>query len=219
MRVLACSVLALLCAACGQPGPTPKPPSTAPTRPADPAGIDRIRTRLPADYELATLPKPPMPLTFWGIAPGWSSDPATCGALPALDPNAMTRGWAASGPGGIVYALVANGPAPSSEVLDECATWTLTGGRTTVAATLGDGPRISDAHTVTMTAVVTTSVENGTETHSQARTLVAYIANLAVSVTVVTDPGSDVARLPEQLPAELLGAAVQAIRGGDGGNR
>jgi hypothetical protein len=219
MRVVACLVLALLCAACGRPGPAPKPPSTAPAPPADLAGIDWIRTRLPADYEIAALPKPPMPLTFWGIAPGWSSDPAGCGALPAVAPDATTRGWVASGSGGIVYALVATATAPTPEVLDGCATWAMTGGRTTAAVTLGDGPPISEARTVTMTAVVTTSVENGTETHSHARTLVAYTDDLAVSVTVVTDPGSDAARLPEQLPAELLGAAVQAIRGGDGGNR
>lgn len=218
MRVVACLLLVLFCAACGQSGPAPKPSSTAP-REVDRAGIDRIRTRLPPDYEIAPLPAPPMPVTFWGMAPGWSSDPSSCGALPVVGPDAAPRGWAASGPGGIVYALVANGSAPGSEVLDGCATWTLTAGRTTAAVTLGDGPPIADAHTVTMTALVTTSVENGTETHSQARTLLAYVDDLAVSVTVVTDPGSGAPRLPERLPAELLGAAVRAIRGGDGGNR
>jgi Domain of unknown function (DUF5642) len=219
MRVVACSVLVLLCAACGGPGPAPKPPSTAAARAADPAGIDRIRNRLPADYEIASLPKPPMPVTFWGIAPGWSSDPAACGALTAVGRHSTTWGWAASGSGGIVYALVATGPAPSPEVLDGCATWTFTGGRTTAAATLGDGPQISGTQTVAMTADVTTSVENGTETHSHAITLASYTDDLVVSVTVVTDPGSQAAALPEQLPAQLLGAAVQAIRGADDGNR
>lgn len=213
MRVVACLLLVLLCAACGRSGPAPTPSSPV-ARVADPAGIDRIRTRLPADYEIAPLPTPPMPVTFWGIAPGWSAQPTVCSALAAVAPDTSTRGWAASGPGGIVYALVAPGAAPTAEVRGDCATWTLAGGRTTAAVTLGDGPPIADAQTATMTAVVTTSVENGTETHSHASTLVAYIDDLAVSVTVITDPGSDATRLPEQQPAQLLDAAVRAIRGG-----
>ena len=47
------------------------------------------------------------PLAFWGFGPQWMADPPQCGALadPAVD-AATVRGWSASGPGGIVYAVV-----------------------------------------------------------------------------------------------------------------
>lgn len=208
------ALVAVLCAGCGRSGPAAKPTATA--RPADPAGIDRIRTRLPADYEIAPLPAPPMPATFWGVAPGWSSDPPDCGAL--ADVGAGARGWSASGPGGIVYALVATGVEPAAEQRRQCAVWTL-GGRSTGAIAVADGPLIPDVPTMSLTADITTRVENGTETHSHARTLLAYVEALAISVTVVTDPGSGAPDLPESLPAELLGAAVQAIRSTNGATR
>ncbi|MEZ0051463.1 hypothetical protein ABIA30_002471 [Mycobacterium sp. MAA66] len=219
MRVVACSGLVLLCAACGPSGAPPGPSATTTAHAVDPAGIDRVRTRLPADYEIAILPKPTMPATFWGFAPGWVSDPTECGALATVGTQTGPRGWAASGPGGIVYALAASAPAPPAELRAGCAAWTVTGGHTTASVALGEGPQISDAQTLAITADATTRVENGTETHSHASTLVAYLDDLAVSVTVVTDPGAGGAALPEQLPAQLLGAAVQAIRGAGPGTR
>jgi len=207
-------LLAVLCAGCGPATPPPKP--TVVAKSADPAGIDRIRTKLPPDYEIAPLPTPPMPVTFWGVAPGWSADPPHCGDLATVGPG-TTRGWSASGPGGIVYALVVAGSAPSADLRALCGSWTLGGGRSTAAVTVADGPLIADATTVRLTADVTTRVENGTETHSHASTLLAYIDDLAISVTVVTDPGAGAAGLPEHVPAGLLGNAVQAIRSTTGG--
>lgn len=218
-RVLGCVALALSCAACGPGGQHATTQTATSTRAADPAGIDRIRSHLPPDYEMAKLPNPPMPVTFWGFAPGWSADPAVCQSLPAVAADAAPRGWAASGPGGIVYAVVAAAVPPNPEQVDSCATWTMRGGRTTAAVSLDTGPAVSGAQSVAMTADVSTRVENGAETHSHASTLVAYVDALAVSVTVVTDPGSGTAGLPESVPADLLQAAVRAIRGSDGSNR
>ena len=101
--------LALLCAACGRP---PEPAATSSTEPrvvsVNPARIDRARSALPDGYEVAGYAEPSAPITLWGFGDAAASEPVQCGALvaPALDP-ATTRGWSASGPGGIVYAVVA----------------------------------------------------------------------------------------------------------------
>jgi len=213
--VVATAMTVVSCAACGQSNPAPRP--TAVARPADPAGIDRIRTRLPADYEIAPLPTPAAPATFWGVAPGWSADPAPCGE-PANVGAGAHRGWSASGPGGIVYALVTASTEPAADLRTQCTQWSL-GGRSTGTVVMADGPPIPAVPTVSLTADITTRVENGTETHSHARTLLGYTDGLAISVTVVTDPGAGAARLSEQVPVELLGAAVQAIRSTNGGTR
>ena len=219
MRVVASWLLVLLCAACGQGGGASTSSVTTSSRVADPAGIDRIRSRLPAAYEIATLPKPPMPVTFWGFTAGWAPDPVPCGVLVTVAAGVPVRGWSASGPGGIVYALAAPGAVPSREVIDECANWTLGGGRTTASVSVHDGPPVPDATTIAMTADIATRVENGTETRSHATTLIAYTDALAISVTVVTDPGAGGQPQQEQLPEQMLGAAVRAIRGVDTGSR
>lgn len=160
-----------------------------------------------------------MPVTFWGFAPGWTADPAECGGLVAVADGATARGWSASGPGGIVYALVVPGVLPARELMDGCGNWSLVGGRASASVAVHDGPSVPDTTTLAITADVATRVENGTETRSRATTLVAYVDTLAISVTVVTDPGAAGQPLPEQLPQQLLGAAVRAIRGVDTGNR
>ena len=74
----------------------------------NPARIERVRTELPSGYEVAGLSGRAAPVAFWGLRPDWIADPQRCGAL--ADPvagGAATRGWSASGAGGIVYAMVA----------------------------------------------------------------------------------------------------------------
>ena len=174
-----------------------------------------MRQQLPKDlqgYEFGALPVPAAPTTFWGMSSESAADPPDCGAL-VTAPAHGARGWSASGPGGIVYVTAAPGVAPAPELLGGCATWTLSTGRARAAVDLTDAPRIADAHTVGMTAHITTSVENGAQTHSQATTLIAFVDALAVSVTMVTDPGAVAPPLSAGLPATLLDAAVRSVRG------
>jgi len=107
--------LSLWVAACGQT-PTSAPPA-APTDSSasvNPARIERVRTELPSGYEVTALPGRAVPVALWGLGPGWTADPPRCGVL--ADPvdgtaAATTRGWSASGAGGIVYAVLAGSTA------------------------------------------------------------------------------------------------------------
>lgn len=215
MRVLALSTVVLLCAACGSTTDAAKPTTTAAAKAADPAAIGRMRQQLPEElqsYEFGPLPAPAVPTTFWGMSSESAADPPDCAALVAAPADGV-RGWSASGPGGIVYATAAPGGAPGPEVARDCSSWTLSAGRARAAVDATDAPRIADARTLGVTAHITTSVENGAQTHSQATTLVAYVDTLAVSVTMVTDPGAVAPPLPADLPATLLQAAVRSVRG------
>lgn len=174
-----------------------------------------MRHHLPKElqgYEFGALPAPAAPTTFWGMSAGSTADPPECGTLVG-EPADGVRGWSASGPGGIVYATAGPGAGPAPGLVDDCHNWTLSTARARAAVESIDAPQIADARTLGMTAHVTTSVENGAQTHSQATTLIAYVDTLAVSVTMVTDPGAVTPPLPADLPATLLDAAVRSVRG------
>lgn len=142
------------------------------------------------------------------------ADPAPCGVLANPAGDADVRGWSASGPGGIVYAVVADAAVGlDPAVRDACATWTLAAGHTDGVVRIIDAPVIDGAATLGMAADATTVVEGGTETHSHADTFVAYLADHVVHVTVVTDPGSSAPGLEPGFAAELLVETVAAIRG------
>ncbi|MGE2713914.1 DUF5642 family protein [Mycolicibacterium litorale] len=216
MRRFAAGVAAALSvAACGQPSPpAPAPSTTEAAGPIDPSRINRARYELPPDYEVADASGRITPLAQWGYGPDWSADPPQCGALanPASDP-ATVRGWSASGPGGIVYAVAAAGAAPADPVLlGECGTWTMTAGPTTGAVRLVDPPSVRGVEVVGMVADTATVVEGGTETRSHAQTFVAHEGAHLVYVTVVTDPGAPYPPLDGDFAADLLTRTVAALR-------
>lgn len=215
-HAICCIAVAAVCAvACGAPGDIEAPPtSQASTTHVNPARIDRVRAQLPAGYEVADLEGRLAPVTAWGYGPHWNTDPATCAVLADPVGEAATTGWSASGPGGIVYAAVAAAPgAPDGAVVDACARWTVSGGRTTGSVTLRAAPAIPDATTVAMSTASTTVVEGGTETRSRADTVTAYLGGHVTFVTVVTDPGSAHPQLDADFAATLLGETVSALRG------
>jgi hypothetical protein len=223
VRLLASIAAVALCVAgCGQPpGPSSSASSTVPSStavPVDPANIARVRTELPAGYELADIAGLAGPAAMWGFGPGWTADPPQCGALadPVVD-AAVTRGWSGSGGGGIVYAVVTGSP-PAPVGLDpaliaECGHWTLTAGHTSGSVTFIAAPAIDGVATVGMSTATTTVVEGGTETHSHADTFTAYLGDYVTVVTVVTDPGSPNPPLGQEFAAELLVKTVSALRG------
>ncbi|MDX1870657.1 DUF5642 family protein [Mycolicibacterium sp. 120266] len=211
-----CLVATVGLTACGSPSeiapPSPTPPaSSGAPGPVQPAAIARARADLPAGYEVTDLVEPVAPASFWGFTSGWAAVPEHCGEL--ADPGAGTpvRGWSASGPGGIVYAIVA-GPGARVGAPDGCAAWSLTGGHTSAAVTLAPAPAIPDTPTVAMSAVATTTVEGGTVTRMHADTVTAYLAGAYIaSVTVITDPGSAQQKLPGDTTSHLLAQVVSAV--------
>lgn len=211
-----CVALAL-CAACGQSLAPTGSSSTATTSDAvHPANIVRVRTDLPAGYEVADLAGRASPLAVWGFGPQWSAEPAQCGALADLVPgDEPVHGWSASGPGGIVYAVVVESTGGlDSALVDECGVWTVSAGHTSGLVTSVAAPAIEGAATVGMVADATTVVEGGTETHSRAATFSAYLSGHVAYVTIVTDPGSPDPALGPDFAAALLAKAVSAVRGG-----
>lgn len=219
MRHFAAVAAAVLClAACAAPAEAP-PAVTASSAPAaavvNPARVDRVRAELPAGYEVADLTDRPAPVALWGFGPGWTADPAQCGALadPALD-TASLRGWSASGGGGIVYTFAADGAvAPDQALVDGCARWTLTAGPTSGTVSRLDAPVVDGASTLAMAADMVTTVEGGTATRSHADTACAYVDGHVVVVAVVTDPGSVQTPLDSGFAAALLTKTVAALRG------
>ncbi len=217
VRLFAVCALALACSACGQsPGLTAVSSSTeTASAQINPARINWARSELPQGYEVAEYTGAPRPLRLWSFGGTTVSEPPQCLALaePAFD-SATTRGWSASGPGGIVYALAA-GPGspqrPDSALPAECARWTLTSGHTTGTVTGQPSPDIEAAQTVAMSTAVTTVVEGGTETRSRADTFIAYLGGYACFLVLVTDPGSP-APLEPDFAAELLEKVVSALR-------
>jgi hypothetical protein len=153
-------------------------------------------------------------LAQWGYGPDWTADPPQCGALaePAVDPSTV-RGFSASGEGGIVYAVAADGAAPADPVLlDGCGEWTMAAGPTTGSVRLADPPPVAGAVGLGMVADTVTVVEGGTETRSHAQTFVAYEDTRLIYVTVVTDPGSPHPALGGDFAADLLTRTVAALR-------
>ena len=181
----------------------------------NPARIERVRTELPSGYEMAALAGRAAPVAFWGLGPDWTADPLRCGALadPVAD-AATTRGWSASGAGGIVYAMVAGSNATLDPSLNvECEQWTVSAGHTSGSVTLVAAPAIDGAATVGLSTATTTVVEGGTETHSHADTFTAYLGDYVAFITVVTDPGSPNPALGQDFAAKLLAKTVSALRG------
>ncbi len=212
---------ALCMTGCGAPSGSSSSATSAPSAsvaPLNPARIDRARADLPAGYEVADVAGRIAPVSQWGFGPGWSAEPPQCSALadPAPEPT-TSKGWSGSGPGGIVYAVVAGSP-PQRVSLDpaivaDCGRWMVEGGRTTASVTVTTGPAIYGVATVAMSAVATSVVEGGTETRSRADTVTAYVDEYAVFVTVVTDPGSPNPQLGPDFAATLIAKSVAALRG------
>ncbi|GAC1640974.1 MAG: DUF5642 family protein [Mycobacterium sp.] len=174
-----------------------------------------MRTALPSGYEMAALPAEAAPVGFWGLGPRWSADPPQCGAL--ADPVGgarTTRGWSASGAGGIVYAVVAASNATLDPSLTaQCREWAVSAERTSGTVAVVAAPTIEGAVTVGLSTTTTTLVEGGTETRSHDDTFTAYLGNYVAFVTVVSDPGSPNPPLGQDFAAELLVKTVSAIRG------
>ena len=213
------AALSLGVAACAQTPPS-APPTATTASPAslDPARIDRVRTALPTGYEVAALSgpaAPAAPVAFWGLGPDWTAEPPQCGAL--ADPagrEATTRGWSASGTGGIVYAAVADSAATlEPSLIDDCGQWTVSAGHTAGTVGVVSAPAIDGAMTVGLSVSTTTTVEGGTETRSRADTFIAYLGDYVAFVTVVADPGSPNPQLGLQFASDLLVKTVSALHG------
>ncbi len=222
MRLLASIAMVALCAAaCGQsPAPTatsPAAPSSSPVH-VRPANIAKVRGDLPAGYEVADIAGRTAPASGWGFGPGWTAEPPQCAALadPVTD-GAVTRGWSASGGGGIVNAVVTGSPGAAVRLdhalIAECAQWNLSAGHTSGDVTFAAAPDIDGVATVGLSTAITTVVEGGTQTRAHADTFIAYLGDYVAFVTVVTDPGSPNPPLGQDFAAELLEKTVSALRG------
>lgn len=188
--------------------------SARPTE-VQPVNIARVQGDLPAGYEFAGLTGRTAPLALWGFGPDWVSDPPQCGALgvPAGE-DARVVGWSGSGPGGIVYAAVAEARVDlDGALVDGCGNWSVTAGHTNGTVLLVAAPPIEGVATLGMSSDATTRVEGGTETHSHADTFTAYLGDYVTYVTVVTDPGTAGPRLDADFAAGLLTKTVTALRG------
>lgn len=219
VRVMAAAMaLVLGLTACGQSStpPMPEAPSASSTvNVVNPARIDRVRHDLPADYEVADIDGRVTALALWGIGGDWRAEPPHCAALAAaaVDP-ATARGWSASGPGGIVYAVAERSTAPTDPALaEQCGQWTVSGGRTTGTVRAIPAPAIDGAVTFGMASALTIVVEGGTETRSHADTFTADLGDYRCFVTVVTDPGSPNPALDADFAADLLVKTVSVLRG------
>ena len=211
-----CATVAVFAGGCGSPDNPPEAATTsAPvSTKVNPARIDRVRTDLPDGYEVADLEGPVTPTELWGFGAPRSADPPQCGPLadPAVDP-ASTKGWSGSGTGGIVYAVVAASTAGlDPAVVSSCGHWTLSAGQANGSVTVTGAPTIESAETIALATVTTTVVEGGTETHSRADTVTAYLDEYVAFVTVVTDPGSPHPQLGAEFANELIVKTVAALR-------
>lgn len=218
MRVFASCVAIALCAACGQ-SDTQSPPEVADSSSPAPAGVNpervnRVRPDLPTGYEFGPLPARAAPVALWGFGTAWTADPSGCGGLADPAGDAVVHGWSASGPGGIVYAVVADAQVGVDQAaVDSCGTWTVSAGHTSGVVGLVDPPPVDGAPTLGMIADATTTVEGGIETRSHAETFIAYLGEHVAYVTVVTDPGASAPSLAPGFASDLLVKAVAAIRG------
>ncbi|QVI29354.1 DUF5642 family protein [Mycolicibacterium neoaurum] len=204
----------------GCSAPTPAPPTgqaggsdTRAVKVMNPAAVQRVQSDLPPGYEVTPLTDNAAPAGFWGMTAGWAAEPGQCAALADPGAGAPTHGWSASGPGGIIHAVVA-GPGTVAAIPSGCQAWTLRGGRTTATVTAVAAPDIPGMPTAAMSTVATTVVEGGTETRSHADTAIAYPSpGYVVTVTVVTDPGSALPELGPDVAGRLLRSATDEISG------
>lgn len=182
---------------------------------AEPARIGAARSDLPPGYEVGALAGRTAPVALWGLGEPWTVEPPQCTPLvdPPLD-SATVRGWSASGPGGIVYAVAGSVAGGLDEQLrEQCGTFSVVTGRTTAKVETIGAPAVDGASTLGLRTEAATVVEGGTETHSHADTFTAYLGDVITYVTVVTDPGSTGAPLGPGFAAELLTSTVSALRG------
>jgi hypothetical protein len=217
-------MMVVLVAGCSKPEPPvasrPAPPSSSQAVPGvlDPQRIKRVRGDLPPGYEVADIDGPASIPGFWGFRSGWTAEPPQCAALvdPTADP-ASTQGLSGSGPGGIVYVVVATAQggavALDPALTAECGQWTMGYGRSSATVNVVEAPGIDGVDTLAMTSEIRTIVESGTETDSRAQTFSAYLGEHFVFVTLVTDPGSPDPPLPPEFAAQLLVKTVSALRG------
>ena len=174
----------------------------------NPANVKRIRSALPAGYEVADMAGPVSAAGLWGFGSGWRAAPPQCAALADPAPaDTGARGLSASGPGGTVYVVVAAGAASAAThditaLAEQCGQWTMNFTHTS------DG-----AQTLAMTVATRTAVESGTETVGQADTVQAYLDDHVAFVTLVTEPGSAHPPLDGGFVADLLVKTVAALRG------
>jgi hypothetical protein len=218
MRVFASCLVIASCAACG-PSETSAPPEVADPPSAvsegvNPTRVERVRADLPTGYEFTAVPARAAPVALWGLGPEWTADPSSCAGLGDVGGDAVVHGWSASGPGGIVYAVVADARVGLDRaVVDSCGTWSLSVGHTSGVVNVVDPPVVDGAATLGMFTDVTTTVEGGIETHSHAETFIAYLDDHVAYVTVVTDPGSSDSSLGPGFASDLLVKTAAAIRG------
>lgn len=215
MRWVTAGVVLALCVSCGQPPPPTDTSTSATLQPINPARIDRARKHVPDGYEVAPFTGPPSPVALWGMADAVTADPPQCLALaaPAADPAAV-RGWSASGPGGIIYAVVAASQTTADPGLArDCGDWRITSARSSATVTSVDAPAVAAADTNGMRTEARTVVEGGTETRTHADTFVAYLDGHLSFVAVVTDPGATHPALTPAFAANLLTETVAALRG------
>ena len=208
----------LTVAACAQPAPITEstPPSAGQVRPVNPADIRRMRGSFPPGYEISDIRGAASPALYWGLKPGWSAEPAHCGALadPAAGGASPPEGLSGSGSGGIIYVVAAAAAAePDPGTIADCGHWVMDSARTTATVDRTDGPAIDGVPTLGMAAAIRTVVEGGTETDLRAVTVVGYLGEYVAFVTVVTDPGSAQPQLPPELASKLLTEAVATLRG------
>ncbi|HZA09916.1 MAG TPA: DUF5642 family protein [Mycobacterium sp.] len=200
----------------GPQTPTPSKSSATQAVHVTPSNIRRVRAAFPPGYELAEIAHAPSPAGYWGLGRTWTADPAPCSALAnPVSGDEPPQGLAGSGPGGIIYAVVAASTTPlvlDPAVVAACPQWSMNAGRTTAAVELTAAPQVDAAATVGMAAATRTVVEGGTETASQIQTVSAYLDDYLAFVVVVTDPGSPQAQLPPELAATLLVRAVAELR-------
>lgn len=195
----------------GTPGP-----SSGRAAHVTPANIRRLSPAFPAGYEVTGSVGARDPAGYWGLGGTWSADPPQCAALAdPINGDAPPQGLAASGPGGIVYAVVVGSdppPALDARVVADCSRWTMTSGASGATVDLVAAPVIDDAPTVAMSTAARTVVEGGTETDSHIESVTAYLDQFVVFVVVVTDPGAPHPPLSAEFAATLLVKAVATLR-------
>jgi hypothetical protein len=209
-------VLLTACSSAPVPSVTPTK-STVHSAPVNPANIKRVVRDLPPDYQVSTgVPSGASPRVIWGLDADATSKPAPCAALadPGKGRDQSEQGWSASGPGGIINAVLVTLPDINldRDVVDDCGQWSMTAAHTTAAVRLTDPPHIDDAQTVGMLVDLKSAVESGTEIDSRAYTFTAYLGGYYVFITVTTDPGSALPALPPQFAADLLVKTVSTLR-------
>jgi Domain of unknown function (DUF5642) len=214
------ALFAVLVAACSH-APAHRPPATS-SPPAhgsviNPVNIKRVVRDLPPSYEVTSgIPRAASPRAIWGLDTDATSRPGPCAALadPGKGSDQSAQGLSASGPGGIIDAVVVTLPDTDldPDVVDGCGQWAMTAAHTTATVRLTDPPHIDGAETVGMIVDIKSSVEAGTEIDSRAYTFIAYLGGFYAFTTLTTDPGSAVPALPPQFAADLLVKTVSTLR-------